>query len=183
MSAAIRLNSKTIRVNTELLIYWQKEQNVHDAGYHKDVANRMTFGRLAHDSFHFGKYIGRFCKEGTAPSDTARKTVTDAALIALGAANALNINLADEIGKTIPALTQDSVITVLGAANGDLNNYLDKYEHMEKDLPDVHLAVVAIVRWVLAAAHLYDVNLSKAMEERRGQIRDSRTLLGARAIA
>lgn len=175
--------TQILNLNTALYRYWQRDQNTHDHSFHRDIVSGSPKERLTHAALHFNKYLGRFGREGTAPSDNARKTVTDMALIALGAANVRDVHLMTATPPSFEPLGHNSVLNNLCDCTGRYADYLEKLEHMERDAPDLDTAIVDIFTWILAAAHFYNIDLDTAIEARRAEIRDSRKFLGVRAIA
>jgi len=88
----------------------QKHQNKHDENYHADISSRSTQDRMKHLTFHFAKYVGDvialnpdWYKEIQIDKSKFEKILVDTFIIALSAANTLNMNLevifANEITK------------------------------------------------------------------------------------
>lgn len=157
------------------LLGWQKAQHQHDTTFHDDIATMDLTGRLKHDALHFGKYVGRFFEHGTANSLRIRQTVIDTALMAIGAANALRLNLMLVMHTHVPALTEENVIRELAIPTGRLCSAVEKLDHLEPGGPSMNEAVLDIILWVLGAAKLYGIeDLNAAMQHRRQEIGNSR---------
>ncbi|RZK99018.1 MAG: hypothetical protein EOP36_20510 [Rubrivivax sp.] len=157
------------------LLGWQTTQHKHDTTFHDDIATMDLTGRLKHDALHFGKYVGRFYEHGTANSPRIRQTVIDTALMALGAANALRLNLMVVMHANVPALTEENVIGTLAIPMGRLCSAVEKLDHLEPGGPSMNEAVLDIILWVLGAAKLYGIDdLNTAMAQRRAEISASR---------
>lgn len=172
-----------VTVNTDLLRHWQESQEVHDRSFHFDIYCLPLKARVAHNALHFSKYVGRLARQGSSPTDGTRKTITDCALIALSAANALRLNLGEMVPPTVPALQEADLLRDLAIPTGSLADAVEKIDHLEDYGNKMAESVQAIVHWVIAAAALNNLNLDAAIRARRGQIRESRTHIGLRAIA
>lgn len=175
--------STAIAINTALFLHWQKDQEVHDHGFHKDISQLAAQERINHMALHFGKYAGRIARYGPDDLDNGQKTVIDAALIALSAANALLMNLQLQAHKTIVSLAKSDILVKLVEPVGRLQDAIEKMDHLDQTGPQMQVAVLDIFHWVIAAADYYQVDLDAAITARRAQIRASRHHIGVRAIA
>ena len=72
----------------------QQAQHEHDLKNHFDILSLSRLDRLKHYGLHFAKYAGRLAR-GDAEAKSRSETLTDAFLVALSAANALNQALPD----------------------------------------------------------------------------------------
>src|SRR5205823_4710500 len=79
----------------------QREQFRHDERNHKDILCLPKPDRLKHYGLHYAKYVGRLAR-GSAEGKTDEKTLVDAILVALSAANTLlqDLSKADLSCKT-----------------------------------------------------------------------------------
>ncbi|MGE3916619.1 MAG: hypothetical protein AB7F78_13060, partial [Hyphomicrobiaceae bacterium] len=74
------------------LLRMQREQYLHDRRNHADVMSLPRGDRLKHYGLHFAKYVGRLAR--SLDEVPEHRTPVDVLLIALSAANTLQINLA-----------------------------------------------------------------------------------------
>lgn len=171
--------------NLALLRHWQEDQRKHDAEFHDDIFNLPLKYRLHHMQQHFSKYAGRLAEEGIKPTARSRKTVVDAALIALSSANTLRLNLQLQAAKARLPMLEDEVGRTLTILNGHFADSLEKMDHLEPGGIELDVAILKIVLWVLGAANLYGIDLDYEIRARRSEIRDSNRNfhLNKRAIA
>ena len=81
------------------LLDLQWAQLKHDETYHKDIVLLSIGQRVRHMALHYAKYIAYFFEAIDRHDEKLyRKTVTDAFIIALATANALNQNLGKDLG-------------------------------------------------------------------------------------
>ena len=161
-------------------IQMQQLQAQHDTKYHQDIAVLDTQSRLRHLTLHFGKYSGRLARardleEGKLRSQL-EKTLTDTFIIALSAANVLNLNL-DEIMKknvgssliseyptdSITSLEKIREKTMYGLVIGqsDLAKALESMDHVEEGTHRTILesGVIEITKTVLKGSKMMKMDL------------------------
>lgn len=84
---------------TELLDL-QKRQQEHDRDHHRDIYTLPYPERMNHYVLHFSKYVGRLSRdyaEEEQLDQQLEKTLADSFIVALAAANTLNLDLQDEL--------------------------------------------------------------------------------------
>ena len=74
-----------------LALQWRQYQ--HDSAYHADILHLSLARRLAHMTLHHAKYTGHFLCAEEEDEDQFRTVLTDAFVIVMATANALNQNL------------------------------------------------------------------------------------------
>jgi hypothetical protein len=70
----------------------QCEQHSHDMRNHFDIISLHKTDRLKHYGLHFAKYVGRLAREA-AEAKPVERTLVDALLVSLSAANTLHQDL------------------------------------------------------------------------------------------
>jgi hypothetical protein len=76
------------------ILVLQQEQFSHDKRNHCEILSLDKNDRLKHYGLHFCKYVGRLAR-GIEEAKPASRTITDAALVCLSAANTLHQRLAE----------------------------------------------------------------------------------------
>lgn len=132
------------------LLTLQWRQLKHDEAYHKDVLLLAPADRIKHMALHNAKYTGRLL-DAIDASDDSRigKTLTDAFVIALATANALNQDLGQELASvggahSLPAagerlaigLPRDPldplwIVRQFARHNGQLAKICESWDHLE----------------------------------------------------
>lgn len=79
-------------LSREELLELQREQHRHDQRNHADIASLPKTDRLKHYGLHYAKYVGRLAR-GSDEAKSVERTLIDATLICLSAANALHQQL------------------------------------------------------------------------------------------
>src|ERR1700748_777589 len=74
----------------------QSEQHKHDLRNHFDIISLHKTDRLKHYGLHFAKYVGRLARE-SAEAKPIERTLVDAFLVSLSAANTLHQDLSKEV--------------------------------------------------------------------------------------
>lgn len=85
------------------LLRIQREQLDHDEYYHREIARLDTTRRITHLTLHFSKYVGylaEICDDGHS-SHTIQHVLTDTFIIAVSAANTLNVRISDCLGAEV----------------------------------------------------------------------------------
>lgn len=84
---------------TELLDL-QKRQKEHDRDHHEDIYTLPYPDRMNHYVLHFSKYVGRLSRDygdEERLQEQLEKTLADSFIVALAAANTLNLDLQEEL--------------------------------------------------------------------------------------
>lgn len=173
------------------LLDLQWAQLKHDESYHKDIVILPVAQRVKHMALHYAKYTAYFL-EAAELGDRARlsKTITDAFIITLATANALNQDLAREIGdrtksKTLRALGASLVVSLPRDAadplwlvrqfahhNGQLAKACESWDHLEP-VPFREMMKtcnMALLKAVLAESSAVGLDLSAAYRTRIREI-------------
>jgi hypothetical protein len=147
----------------------QREQFHHDKRNHSDIICLPKPDRLKHYGLHFAKYVGRFAR-GSAEPKSERRTLVDAFLVSLSAANTLHQDLA-LIGIE-PSHRRDEVdpFRVLADAAGRFADACEKLDHLEDSFALARNANIDILHWVIAAAGERQIDLVGALYERRKEL-------------
>src|SRR5260221_5150544 len=77
----------------EQLLALQWSQLKHDELYHKEITLLPVADRMKHFALHMAKYLGYFAEAMDSDSDRFERTLVDAFIIALAAANTLSLDL------------------------------------------------------------------------------------------
>lgn len=159
------------KISADDLARLQREQYRHDQRNHSDIACLGKPDRLKHYGLHFAKYVGRMAR-GSAETHSVDRTITDAALICLSAANALHQRL-DQCNfcKTLPLSELDRLYQFADAA-GRFADACEKIDHLEDFIAIARIANEDILNWIVAAAEERDLNLQAAIRKRRGELAD-----------
>ncbi len=142
-------------------------QDRHDARNHSDVTCLGRRGRLVHYALHHGKYAGRLARAGG--DEAARRTVTDAVLVCLSAANALDHGFeglrpaAEADGPAILRGFAEGMGRLAGAVAGQ--GPLSRAE--SEAAARANLDVMA---WTLCLATSLDMDLEVAVTDRRREL-------------
>lgn len=148
LKAVITDRSEAVSLDASVLDQLQWGQFEHDEKYHREIARLTVQDRLKHMALHFSKYAGEIFAE---PSDDKyRRLVTDTLIIAISAANTLNIRIADIVGQTEADNATDFDRQLVIAA-GRMATACEKLDHLE-DFPfRTHIAgeVVKIINAAL----------------------------------
>jgi hypothetical protein len=102
----------------KVILQLQKEQEIHDRIYHKDIITLSTHNRIKHLVFHLCKYTARFMSDDR---DNFKNGLIDAFNIILSLANTLNCNLDTHYTDYDP-LFQDCAKLVLSETDLKINN-------------------------------------------------------------
>lgn len=87
----------------------QLGQHQHDVAAHSDIANALLPKRLTHFTLHFSKYLGAMTRaHRTNDATVLHRAIVDSLIIALAAANAMNVRLKDHLSGS-PAEPAPSV--------------------------------------------------------------------------
>jgi len=166
----------------------QVAQFRHDEFYHREIARLTVHARLNHMALHFCKYVGQLA-EAVAAFDQSKiqRTIVDAFLIDLCAANALNIRLsdfvlsvedcspslvgfADGLVRSAPIIERNGqwLITAFATDAGKIARACEKIDHLEA-FPfreSIVSALGSIGRLSLLAAHAQGFQLVPGVRKR-----------------
>lgn len=166
----------SISVNGDTLLRWQQEQFQHDRRNHTDIICLSRTDRLKHYGLHYAKYAGRIAISRGDP-DMLRKTLADATLVFLSAANVLSQRL-DRVFTPRPqrgfllGMLED-----LTDAAGRFCDACEKIDHFEEFLSIAHSSNVDVFHWILAVTDERGFNLDELMAERRKQLVERQFLI------
>lgn len=152
-------------INAQLLD-WQKDQYEHDMRNHFDILSLHKQDRLKHYAMHFAKYAGRVAR-GSAEKFSQERTVTDAMLVCLSAANTLHQKL-----DYTPNTSNQSFLIRLTDAAGRVNDAAEKIDHMEDFVDIARSGNQDICNCILdfAASNSFDVH--SLITQRRKELRE-----------
>jgi hypothetical protein len=149
----------------------QRTQYAHDMRNHFDILSLHKNDRLKHYGLHFAKYVGRLARE----SDEAKpvdRTLVDAALVSLSAANTLHQDLSKERFFSEPNQNQVDPLRVLADAAGRFADACEKIDHMEEFVSIAHKANRDVMNWIACAADRRNISLVLEVEKRRRELAD-----------
>lgn len=149
----------------------QRSQYAHDMRNHFDILSLHKTDRLKHYGLHFAKYVGRFAREMSEPKPIER-TLVDAALIGLSAANTLHQDLSKEAFDPNMNRKQVDPLRTLADAAGRFADACEKIDHLEDFLPLAKEANRDIMNWILCEADERNVSLPAAILNRRKELAD-----------
>ena len=107
------------------ILNWQQDQYEHDMRNHFEILSLHKNDRFKHYAMHLAKYTGRIAR-GENELKPINRTVTDALLVCLSAANTLHQRLGYQATKS-----ERSFIVRLADAAGRVNDAAEKIDHME----------------------------------------------------
>jgi hypothetical protein len=174
----------------EVLCRLQLEQQKHDKDYHSDVFYLPSPQRIGHLVFHFSKYAGRLVDRAESSSQVDGRTLVDTFLVALSAANLLNLDLAslvaphdeteslEQLGCLLAAETPESsadpewFLRCLVREGGRMAKACEALDHLEAfdSRGAFEVSTLAIVRGCLVAAALAGLDLVVVTRERWQEI-------------
>lgn len=146
----------------------QVSQHQHDLQNHFDIVALHRADRLKHYGLHFAKYAGRLAR-GTSESKTIESTLTDAMLVALSAANALNQKLASAPFWGRHDNEQASLERFVDAA-GRFGDACEKIDHLEDHRSIALSANEDIVQWIIKKANEEHIDLISTIRSKRSQL-------------
>lgn len=185
------------------LIDLQKRQHHHDREHHQDIFNTSYPERMNHYILHFSKYTGRLSNQYSTEADLTKhleKTLADSFIVALAAANTLNIDIHNQLhqrqeinGKT-PETVAEELNQVDGISSleeirewffngiavpaGEMANAMESLDHMEamSVRPVLEEEIMNIIEYLLIASDLMRVDLVSLLEERWNEIEEESIL-------
>jgi hypothetical protein len=181
----------------DILTRLHHDQREHDLRAHEDVFYLPYPWRMRHLTFHVAKYSGRLASSPTA--EEVEKTIVDAFIVALSAADLLKINFSKEFGKMV-AVSDHSNLAALGQAldtgeaddgnvvgwyfrqlaliGGRMAKACESLDHMEpvayRDL--LSQAVISLARTSLVTANRLRLDLEGRVRRRWEEIEAERIL-------
>lgn len=147
----------------------QREQHAHDMRNHFDIVSRHKTDRLKHYGLHFAKYVGRLARESVEQKPVER-TLTDAFLVSLSAANTLHQDLGKENILVAETGTQVDPLRTLADAAGRFADACEKIDHLEEFVSMARDANRDIICWTLRAAGERQLDLKGAIRTRRKEL-------------
>jgi hypothetical protein len=147
----------------------QRSQYAHDMRNHFDILSLHKNDRLKHYGLHFAKYVGRFARDTNEIKPTER-TLVDAALVSLSAANTLHQDLSKEnFGERVNRRQVDPLRTLADAA-GRFADACEKIDHLEDLLSSARKANRDIMNWIVCQADERNLLLVSEIVERRKEL-------------
>jgi hypothetical protein len=151
------------------LLRLQCEQYSHDTRNHSDILSLSKTDRLKHYGLHFAKYVGRLAR-GADEAKSVERTVVDAFLVCLSAANTLHQELQSiPLRSSLRNKTNDPIY-VLADAAGRFADACEKVDHMEEFIPIARQANADVVKWVVNMAAERKIDLEAAVKTRRKEL-------------
>ncbi len=144
----------------------QQAQYDHDMNNHFDILALSRLDRLKHYGLHFAKYAGRFARHDAEPKSRS-ETLTDAFLVVLSAANALNQHLPDLDENMGGEALSDLAFTDQAGRFADA---CEKIDHLEEFRSIALDANAALAEWVIRNAAAEGLDLDALVNERRGKL-------------
>ncbi len=155
----------------------QGEQYLHDQRNHSDIFCLPKPDRLKHYGLHFAKYVGRLAR-GDFEIQSVERTITDAALVCLSAANTLHQRLdKSERTKQVSDLQIDMMRPLADAA-GRFADACEKIDHLEDFLSIARRANEDVLNWILAVAEERQLDLQASIRARRSELAERQFYTG-----
>lgn len=185
------------------LIDLQKRQHNHDKEHHQDIFNTSYPDRMNHYVLHFSKYVGRLSKHSSNGEDLTEhleKTLADSFIVALAAANTLNLDIYQQIqqrhginGKTPETVAeelnqldgidrtgeiQEWLFKELAMPTGEMANAMESLDHMEPMAVRQTLeeGTMDVIEDLLIASDLMNISLGSLLEDRWNEIEEESIL-------
>lgn len=163
-------------VTPQTLLRWQQEQFQHDRRNHTDIICLSRTDRLKHYGLHYAKYVGRVAIARD-QDDVMRKTIVDAVLVFLSAANVLSQRL-DEIHPPLEgAQFSLGMLEDIADASGRFCDACEKIDHFEDFLAIARSSNIDVLQWILAVSVQKRFDLEALIVERRGQLAQRQFLI------
>jgi hypothetical protein len=152
----------------DALLRLQQEQFRHDQRNHSDIHCLPKSDRLKHYGLHFAKYVGRLAR-GSAEEKAMARTIVDAMLVSLSAANTLHHRL-HHVGAARDLPVQVDPLRPFADAVGRFADACEKFDHAEEYGPMAREAVDDIVHWLITTARDREITLLTAIQQRRKEL-------------
>jgi hypothetical protein len=149
----------------------QRVQYAHDMRNHFDILSLHKNDRLKHYGLHFAKYVGRFAR-GTDEIKSVERTLVDAALVCLSAANTLHQDLSNESFVAELQSKQVDPLRGFADASGRFADACEKIDHMENFISIARKANLDIMIWLVREAHERNLPLLTEVKRRRKELAD-----------
>lgn len=151
------------------VLQMQKDQFKHDRRNHCDIQSLHKGERLKHYGLHFCKYAGRMARGNDEPKPFAR-TIVDATLVCLSAANTLSLHL-DRVplAKSEQATQLDPLIVFTDAA-GRFGDACEKFDHLEDFVSQARVANSDIFSWLRSVIELHYIDIHEEIQIRRTEL-------------
>jgi hypothetical protein len=147
----------------------QREQYAHDMRNHFDILSQHKTDRLKHYGLHFAKYVGRLARETNDPKPLDR-TLVDAALVVLSAANTLHQDLSKESYARPKNSEQIDPLRSFADAAGRFADACEKIDHLEDFLTIAKEANRDLTRWIMRVSEEKGLDLKSAINSRRQEL-------------
>jgi hypothetical protein len=147
----------------------QRSQYAHDMRNHFDILSLHKADRLKHYGLHFAKYVGRLARESSEPIPVER-TVLDAVLVSLSAANTLHQDLSKENLTPVGLQKQVDPLRPLADAAGRFADACEKIDHLEDFVPIARTANRDMMSWLVLAAEKRKLDLVGEITKRRKEL-------------
>jgi hypothetical protein len=147
----------------------QRAQYSHDMRNHFDILSLHKNDRLKHYGLHFAKYAGRLARGGDEAKPVER-TLVDAILVSLSAANTLHQDLSKESFHTGSTSRQVDPLRTFADASGRFADACEKIDHMEEFVVIARRANVDIMAWLIREAGERGLLLPTEVERRRKEL-------------
>lgn len=181
----------------------QRRQKAHDQEYHYDIYTLSYPKRMNHYALHFSKYVGRLSRKypnSDQRKTQIKKTIADCFIVALAAANTLDIDLSERLSNktsvyhadgagssaykpstaepVIDEEIQDRLFADLADPAGRISNVMESLDHMEgMDTRGIlETEIVNIVTILKDSAEYSGVDLDNLLDERWQEIEDESIL-------
>jgi hypothetical protein len=155
----------------------QRAQYAHDLRNHFDILSLHKNDRLKHYGLHFAKYVGRLAREGNETKPVER-TLVDAILVSLSAANTLHQDLSRENFQIESTSRQVDPLRTLADASGRFADACEKIDHMEEFLPIARKANADIMAWLISDARERGLPLLTEVDKRRSELANRHFYIG-----
>ena len=154
------------RIDGQLLLQLQREQDAHDKRNHFDIYTRHKMHRLQHYGLHHGKYVGRLARE-SAEVKPLRQTLADALLICLSASNTMQQNLAHE---GLELFDISDPVYVYANYAGLFQDACEKLDHFEDAVSTAKSSNARIIEFLFSYAQLVSIDIIAALRDRRSAL-------------
>lgn len=170
----------------------QDRQWEHDRDYHQDIHCLSKLDRLNHYVHHYSKYVGRLAHEHDEERQRAvlTKTIADASIVTLAAANALDLDLQTELEETFGVShdtieewtdvvdnvdsdldvddTREWLFSRLAIPTGNMADGLESLDHLEpvtiSEIFDE--ALIEVLSFLMVVSHQIDEDIIDLIEQR-----------------
>jgi hypothetical protein len=158
-------------ISSQEIASLQRAQYAHDMRNHFDILSLHKTDRLKHYGLHFAKYVGRLARE-ISESKPVERTLVDAALVSLSAANTLHQDFSRENFERGLTRAQIDPLRTLADATGRFADACEKIDHLEDFLTIAREANRDIMDWILRQADQRNLSLMSAILCRRKELAD-----------